>query len=97
MSYKSARKWKNAQFDKLLNTCEMMSVNNINSELIKYYNDQQYKDIMNKYNIINKQLFPEISRFDPVAKVICLRPGQICHIIRPSKTAIQANYYRICV
>jgi hypothetical protein len=51
MSYKSARKWKNAQFDKLLNTCEMMSVNNINSELIKYYNDQQYKDIMNKYNI----------------------------------------------
>jgi DNA-directed RNA polymerase subunit H (RpoH/RPB5) len=60
-------------------------------------NDQEVKEIMDKYNITNKQLFPEISRFDPVAKVICLRPGEVCHIIRPSKTSIQANYYRICV
>jgi len=53
--------------------------------------------IMLKYNITDKTLFPEISRFDPVAKVICIRPGQVCHIIRPSKTSITADYYRICV
>jgi DNA-directed RNA polymerase subunit H (RpoH/RPB5) len=54
-------------------------------------------EIMKKYNITNKTQFPDISRFDPVARVIGLRPGQLCHIIRPSKTAIEANYYRICV
>ena len=53
--------------------------------------------IMQKYNITDKNQFPDISRFDPVARVIGLRPGQVCHIIRPSKTAIEANYYRICV
>ena len=54
-------------------------------------------DIMKKYNITDKIQFPDISRFDPVARVIGLRPGQVCHIIRPSKTAIEANYYRVCI
>jgi len=54
-------------------------------------------EVMNKYNIMNVEQFPEISRFDPVARVICLRPGQVCHIVRPSKTSIQSDYYRICV
>ena len=60
-------------------------------------NEDETRIVMEKYNIINKNLFPEISRFDPVAKVICIRPGQVCHIIRPSKTSITADYYRICV
>jgi len=54
-------------------------------------------EVMKKYNAVNKTQFPDISRFDPVARVIGLRPGQLCHIIRPSKTAIETNYYRICV
>ena len=54
-------------------------------------------EIMNKYNITDKNQFPEISRFDPVAQVIGLRPGQVCRIIRSSKTAIQSNYYRLCL
>ena len=53
--------------------------------------------IMKKYNIADRSLFPDISRFDPVARVIGLRPGQVCNIIRPSKTAIEANYYRVCI
>jgi DNA-directed RNA polymerase subunit H len=60
-------------------------------------NDIDVKIIMEKYNITDKVLFPDISRFDPVARVIGLRPGQVCHIVRPSKTAIEANYYRVCV
>lgn len=59
--------------------------------------EPEVSDIMKKYNITDKIQFPDISRFDPVARVIGLRPGQVCHIIRPSKTAIQSNYYRICV
>jgi len=54
-------------------------------------------EIMKKYNITDKIQFPDISRFDPVSRAIGLRPGQLCHIVRPSKTAIKADYYRICV
>ena len=53
-------------------------------------------ELKRKYNIENDAQFPEISRFDAVSQVIGLRPGQICEIIRPSKTAIMTKYYRIC-
>jgi len=53
--------------------------------------------IKKKYNIMEENQFPIISRFDPVAQSIGIRPGQVCEIIRPSKTAITAPYYRICV
>ena len=59
--------------------------------------DTEVVDIMKKYNITSKAQFPDISRFDPVARVIGLRPGQVCHIIRPSKTSIVSNYYRVCI
>jgi len=58
--------------------------------------ETEVADVMKKYNISEKTQFPDISRFDPVARAIGLRPGQVCHIIRPSKTSIEANYYRIC-
>jgi len=54
-------------------------------------------DIKSRYNIINDKSFPEISRFDPVSQVIGIRPGQLCEIVRPSKTAVVGYYYRICV
>ena len=53
--------------------------------------------IKTKFNIMDNNQFPEISRFDPVAKAIAIRPGDVCEIIRPSKTAIETVYYRICV
>jgi DNA-directed RNA polymerase subunit H (RpoH/RPB5) len=59
--------------------------------------ETEVDDIMRHYNITNKIQFPDISRFDPVARVIGLRPGQVCKIVRPSKTSIEAIYYRICV
>jgi DNA-directed RNA polymerase subunit H (RpoH/RPB5) len=54
-------------------------------------------NIKKRYNIMDNSQFPEISRFDPVAQAIGMRPGDICEIIRPSKTAISAPYYRFCV
>jgi DNA-directed RNA polymerase subunit H (RpoH/RPB5) len=54
-------------------------------------------EVMKKYNLTNITEFPDISRFDPVAKAIGIRPGQVCHIVRPSKTAIKADYYRVCI
>ena len=54
--------------------------------------ESEVKQVMTKYNITDKVQFPDISRFDPVARVIGLRPGQVCNITRASKTAIETNY-----
>ena len=54
-------------------------------------------DFMKKYNVQQLSELPEISRFDPVANLIGMKPDQICEIIRPSKIAIDAPYYRACV
>ena len=53
--------------------------------------------IMKRHNLTDMEQFPEISRFDPVARAIGIRPGQVCRIIRPSKTAVTTEYYRVCV
>jgi DNA-directed RNA polymerase subunit H (RpoH/RPB5) len=53
--------------------------------------------VKKKYNILDNSEFPLISRFDPVAQVIGIRPGEICEIIRNSKTAIKSYYYRMCI
>jgi len=59
--------------------------------------DSEVETVMKKYNIKDKTQFPDISRFDPVAQVIGLRPGKVCHITRQSKTAVVSDYYRVCI
>ena len=55
------------------------------------------EEIKKKYNIIHDKEFPEISRFDPAAMAIGLKPGEICEIVRNSKTSVIGIYYRYCV
>jgi len=52
--------------------------------------------VKTRYNITDNSQLPDISRFSPVAQVIGLRPGEICKIVRPSRTAITTDFYRIC-
>ena len=59
-------------------------------------NEAEIIEMKKKYNIKDDIEIPEISRFDPVAVAIGMRPGDVCKIVRPSKTAITANYYRLC-
>jgi DNA-directed RNA polymerase subunit H (RpoH/RPB5) len=58
--------------------------------------DTEVADLKKRYNINDTSELPEISRYDPVAQAIGMRPGQVCKITRPSKTAITTDYYRIC-
>jgi DNA-directed RNA polymerase subunit H (RpoH/RPB5) len=58
---------------------------------------EETEELFKRKNILDKSNLPEISRFDPVSLVIGIRPGQVCRIIRNSRTAISTNYYRICV
>jgi DNA-directed RNA polymerase subunit H (RpoH/RPB5)/nitrate reductase NapAB chaperone NapD len=59
--------------------------------------NNELMQIKKKYNIMSDSQFPTITRFDPVAQAIGIRPGQVCEIIRQSKTAITSKYYRICI
>lgn len=58
--------------------------------------NEEALEVKQKYNIIDDSQIPDISRFSPVSQVIGLRPGDLCKILRPSKTAIKAEFYRIC-
>jgi DNA-directed RNA polymerase subunit H (RpoH/RPB5) len=49
------------------------------------------------YSLKDLTQLPEISRFDPVALLIELRPGQVCKIDRKSITSSESTYYRYCV
>jgi len=59
--------------------------------------DTEIDEMKKKFNITNLKQLPEISRFDPQALAICLRPGQVCLFKRESATAMFYDYYRICV
>lgn len=60
-------------------------------------NNTEVDDLKKKYNITELTQLPEISRYDPHALALCLRPGDVCHFKRSSVSALHADYYRICL
>jgi len=84
----------------MINSVPRLRFNVLEHSLVPKFtvlNEEEDKEFRKKYNITNNSQIPNISRFDPVAVAIGMRPGQICKILRPSRTAITAPYYRICV
>lgn len=63
----------------------------------KILNAEETTEMKKKYNVKNIMQLPEISRFDPQALAICLRPGQVCKFERDSITALKTEHYRICI
>ena len=57
---------------------------------------EEAKEIKKRYNIVDVSQLPDISRFSPVSLALGIRPGEMCEILRPSRTAITAPFYRIC-
>ena len=53
-------------------------------------------NFMDIHNIINDSQWPEISRFDPVAAAIGIKPGEVAEITRSSPTSLTTKYYRLC-
>jgi len=77
-----------------------LQFNILNHQLVpphKKLTKKQTKEFLEKYNITESKQIPEISRFDPTALAIGLKPGRIVHIERPSKTAVVGSYYRYCI
>ena len=59
--------------------------------------EPEIDELKQKFNVSKLTQLPEISRFDPQALAICLRPGQVCKFNRESSTAMFYEYYRICI
>ena len=60
-------------------------------------NEDEKDVVMKEYNMKTDYEFPEISRFDPPALAIGIKPKQVCEITRKTPTAITSKYWRICV
>jgi DNA-directed RNA polymerase subunit H (RpoH/RPB5) len=60
-------------------------------------NKEEIEELKHKYHVEDIAKFPEISRFDPQALALCLRPGDVIRLERHSNTALYYNYYRTCV
>jgi len=74
--------------------------NILNNDLVPEHiiiSDEKKKQTAKEYNIVTESQWPEISRFDPAALAIGLRPGQVTEIMRKSPTALETIYYRLCV
>lgn len=92
--------WERDKIFVVVQSIERLRYNILNHELqpkFKVLTDAEKEEVKKQYNIANDKQFPEISRFDAAAQLIGIRPGQVCEILRPSKTAIHSKYYRICV
>jgi DNA-directed RNA polymerase I, II, and III subunit RPABC1 len=59
-------------------------------------NKDEELEFRNKFNIQKDSEIPDIGYLSPVCQVLGVRPGNICKIIRTSKTSINSEYYRIC-
>ena len=64
------------------------------AEILK---EEDLESLKAQYNLKTLMDLPEIYRFDPQALALCLRPTQVIKIDRKSDTALEYNYYRVCV
>ena len=84
----------------VIHNINRLQYNILNHTLVPKCNilgNSEINELKQKYNIIDTNQLPEISRFDPQALVMCMRPGQVCKFERESSTALFYNYFRICV
>ena len=92
--------WEKDKVHIVIESIARLQYNILNHSLVpkhRIMSDDEVNNIMKKYNILSLEQFPEINRFDPVAKLIGIKPKEVCEIRRPSKSAIESNYYRVCV
>jgi DNA-directed RNA polymerase subunit H (RpoH/RPB5) len=84
----------------VIHNIQRLQFNILNHKLVPdciILNDSEIEELKTKYNITKLSQLPEISRFDPQALAMSLRPNQVCRFERDSVTALKYNYYRVCV
>jgi len=98
---KQRQAWDNHGFFVTILTLPRLQFNILSHKMVPSHSIlpvKQKDEVVTRFCIRNiMEEFPTISRFDPVAQVIGIRPEQVCHIVRPSRTAITSDYYRVCI
>ena len=59
--------------------------------------EKEKQSLYESKNIMEDNQMPEISMFDPMAKVLLLKPGEVCKITRYNKISFIDYFYRLCV
>lgn len=59
--------------------------------------DEKIEVLKDKYFLNSLKELPDISRFDPQALAMSMRPGEVGKFTRKSPTSLTTYYYRICV
>lgn len=91
--------WEQRHFNIVIMNIKSLQFNILEHKYVPLHSiltEIEEEEFRSKYNCKNNNTIPEISRFDPVAQIICMKPNQICKIVRPSKNAVESLYYRIC-
>ena len=58
--------------------------------------ENEKNELYKRMNIKEDSQLPEISAFDPVAKALMLKPGEVCKIKRHDIISFENIYYRFC-
>lgn len=91
--------WSQSNYFIIIFTLDQLQFNILNHQYVPRHevlSRSQTADVLKRFNVTDMDQLPNISRYDPVAQAIGIRPGEICKITRPSKTSIVSDYYRIC-
>lgn len=91
--------WQQEKYYVVVNSIDRLQYNALEHTLVPKHivlTDDEAAEMKERYSIRHNTQLPAISRFDPIAVIIGLRPGQICKVIRPSRTAINSVSYRFC-
>jgi len=84
----------------VMNTLNRLQFNITNHTLVPpmtILDEESERQLLEKYNLKSKNDLAEISRFDPQAVALLMRPGEVGKFERNSITALNYDYYRICV
>ena len=84
----------------IIHSIKRLQYNMLDHNLVPKCNvlsNEEKDQFMKKFNIKNNSQLPEISRFDPQALVMCIRPGDVTKFTRKSITSLESDYYRVCV
>lgn len=84
----------------VVRSLQRLQFNILDHELVppaKILNKQEIEDVKKKFHVEDVAKFPEISRFDPQALALCLRPGDVIKLQRKSNSALYYIHYRTCV
>lgn len=64
---------------------------------IEILNEDELREFKAKYYILDLYQLPAISRYDPIASLLGVRPMQVCKFQRDSVAALTLDFYRVCI